>query len=684
MHQYDIFISYSRKDSEIARRILNAFTSIGKKCFIDVDSISGGEEVLKTISAAISESRVFLLIGSKNSYSSPVIEREVGFAVHKGIPMCLYRIDDVPLPEHLVFAFVAQNWFSYRRYSPDSLVEAILTKPTKSPWQMYVISAFYLFFSVGIMAFVYYSVTKGYLLGEKEDLCLLLLSCMNLCSLHLTLRRFRLAYLAFMAITSIVLPVFISPYFTPRITPVIISIVSVFFPILILGISHNMGKSFYSSLDNKGLRISNVILIFFTYLIAGGALYWGSSYLPQILYNDFSDKQVQRNYTCNGVSFEMVLVEGLDSSSFYIGKTEVTQSLWKSVMKNNPSQFKASNHPVEMVSWDEINYEFLPKLNSIIKERGYRFDLPTEKEWIFAARGGVDSHGYTFSGSNTLEEVAIYKGNSHLAGPHDVQTKWANELGLYDMSGNVWEWCADTRTASVTKEKRTRGGSWFDTPDACDINQSESFWPSNSRYEDVGFRLILRKNPDREEYATVFYDRALDDYFDGRRRMAYYKLRVSAIAGYPPAQYLFGHMFFDALYPVHSPQPKRGIKWFKLAAESGNSDAQYDLGNAFFKGIGVEQDDCIAAQWYKTAAENGHAKAQNDYAFCLLRGIGVEKNESLAIDWLYKSAEQGCRDACLTLAYCFENGIGVQKNSRESEYWTKQVANCVDTFPLSR
>ena len=75
MHQYDIFISYSRKDSEIARRILNAFTSIGKKCFIDVDSISGGEEVLKTISAAISESRVFLLIGSKNSYSSPVIER---------------------------------------------------------------------------------------------------------------------------------------------------------------------------------------------------------------------------------------------------------------------------------------------------------------------------------------------------------------------------------------------------------------------------------------------------------------------------------------------------------------------------------------------------------------------------------------------------------------------------------
>ena len=114
------------------------------------------------------------------------------------------------------------------------------------------------------------------------------------------------------------------------------------------------------------------------------------------------------------------------------------------------------------------------------------------------------------------------------------------------------------------------------------------------------------------EYATVYYDKALDDYYDGKRRAAYYKLRVSALAGYPAAQYLFGHMLFDALYPVRFSQPKRGIQWFKRAAESGNSDAQYDLGNAYFKGIGVEQDKVLAVQWYKKAADNGNPKAQND------------------------------------------------------------------------
>ena len=125
-------------------------------------------------------------------------------------------------------------------------------------------------------------------------------------------------------------------------------------------------------------------------------------------------------------------------SSYYIGKTEVTQELWQAVMGNNPSRFKGNRKPVECVSWDDCQ-TFISKLNSLT---GKKFRLPTEAEWEFAARGGIKSQGYKYSGSNTLGDVAWYEENSGDT-THDVGTKSPNELGLYDMNGNVWEWCSD-------------------------------------------------------------------------------------------------------------------------------------------------------------------------------------------------------------------------------------------------
>lgn len=201
-----------------------------------------------------------------------------------------------------------------------------------------------------------------------------------------------------------------------------------------------------------------------------------------------------RTFTANGVSFKMIRVEG-QGSPFYIGETEVTQALWEAVMGSNPSHFKGTNQPVGNVSWDECK-EFIRKLNSLT---GKSFRLPKEKEWEYAAKGGNKSHGYEYSGSNNIDEVAWYDKNSYYCGsssqnsnhpdygPHNVKTKRPNELGIYDMSGNVGEWCEDLHNTS-SLERVCRGGSWLN--DASFYHYRNHDAPSE-RSGNVGLRLAL-------------------------------------------------------------------------------------------------------------------------------------------------------------------------------------------------
>ena len=185
------------------------------------------------------------------------------------------------------------------------------------------------------------------------------------------------------------------------------------------------------------------------------------------------------------------------TNDYYIGKYEVTQALWQTVMGNNPSKFKGDNLPVEQVSWDDCQ-DFLSKLNRIT---GKTFRLPTEAEWEYAARGGNKSRGYQYSGSNNPSNVAWYDDNSGDK-THAVGTKQPNELGIYDMSGNVWEWCQDWyETYSSSSQvnptgansgscRVVRGVSWYNNARDCRLSLRGSNTP-DFRSSNLGLRLVL-------------------------------------------------------------------------------------------------------------------------------------------------------------------------------------------------
>ena len=237
-------------------------------------------------------------------------------------------------------------------------------------------------------------------------------------------------------------------------------------------------------------------------------------------------------FTVNGVTFQMVAVDGgtfsmgVDStivaegyanldempahevtlSPYRIGQTEVTQELWNAVMGTNPSSFTTDpQRPVEQVSWEDCQ-EFIERLNELT---GENFRLPTEAEWEFAARGGVDGNGTMYAGSDSIAEVAWFFDNSYAMGidnedygTHVVGSKLANELGLFDMSGNVSEWCADWY-GGYTEDAQTdpagpefgmrrviRGGGWFSF-DSDNRVTARNYEAPNRRSMSLGFRLAL-------------------------------------------------------------------------------------------------------------------------------------------------------------------------------------------------
>lgn len=242
-----------------------------------------------------------------------------------------------------------------------------------------------------------------------------------------------------------------------------------------------------------------------------------------------------RRYTVGQVAFEMILIhpgtfqmgspagengrnqdEVLHpvsvSQPYWLGKTEVTQALYEEIMGHNPSHYKDARHPVDNVTWDGAR-QFCQKLTARFDgwlPAGYVFDLPTEAQWEYAARGGPKNDGTVYAGSADINRVAWNANNSawsyvrhDAASSHPVGTKVANGLGLFDLSGNVWEWCRDWYGAydlwhvapdprgPVTGQQRIcRGGGWDSSPVGCRIAHRFHLPPAE-HYDDLGFRVAL-------------------------------------------------------------------------------------------------------------------------------------------------------------------------------------------------
>ncbi len=210
-----------------------------------------------------------------------------------------------------------------------------------------------------------------------------------------------------------------------------------------------------------------------------------------------------------GATFEMGIDGGLKKeepkhtvklNSYYIAKYETTQNLWVSVMGSNPATFNTCGDcPVEQVTPETVD-EFIQKLNALT---GKKYRLPTEAEWEYASAGGAKSKGYHFSGGDVLNDVAWNVDNAEEK-THPVGTKKPNELGLHDMSGNVWELCQDWYYKNYykespmdnpvyttpTKHRLVRGGSWRSGPKRC-YNQARNRNIKDHHISNLGFRLVM-------------------------------------------------------------------------------------------------------------------------------------------------------------------------------------------------
>ena len=254
--------------------------------------------------------------------------------------------------------------------------------------------------------------------------------------------------------------------------------------------------------------------LLFAFIMCAYTLSWSQDTLP-----------APSSYRVNGVTFKMVRVEKgvywmggqhVDTADFnfdrlsqsdevpvhyvnikddfYMGQTEVTQKLWKAVMGNNPSKKKCPKRPVESISYYDV-LEFLEVLDSLT---GMHFRLPTEEEWEFAARGGNHSRHYIYCGSDELKRVGWYNDNARKT--KKVGKRAANELGLYDMSGNVWEWCSSSyhyydnarnvKLGNDGKMQCIRGGAWQLPASSCRVSWRGKRMP-DAKNSFGGFRLCL-------------------------------------------------------------------------------------------------------------------------------------------------------------------------------------------------
>jgi formylglycine-generating enzyme required for sulfatase activity len=400
----------------------------------------------------------------------------------------------------------------------------------------------------------------------------------------------------------------------------------------------------------------------------------------------------RQTFTVNGVSFTMIGVEGgtftmgatseqvndassaekpshqVTLSDFYIGETVVTQELWKAVMGSNPSHYTGSQNPVDKVSWEDCQ-TFIRKLNQLT---GHNFRLPTEAEWEYAARGGKKSRGYKYAGSNTIGDVAWYSDNSNDT-THPVKQKRANELGLYDMSGNVYEWCYDwyasyTSTAktnpygpSTGSEHILRGGSEHSNASSCRVSNRHKDTP-NGIFTNVGFRIAL--STEYNNYHSNYNNN--HEYVDLGLSVKWATCNIGANS---PEEY-------GNYYAWGEVSPKSSYSWstYKWCNGSSSSITKYCTSSSDGTVDNKKQleysDDAAAINW------GGHWRMPTQQEFTELR-------EKCTWSWTTKNGVKGYVITGRNGNSIFLPAAGYKENSSLcstgsiGDYWSKDLNNRV-------
>ena len=266
---------------------------------------------------------------------------------------------------------------------------------------------------------------------------------------------------------------------------------------------------------------------------------------------------------------------------------------------------------------------------------GYR--LPTSAEWEWAAQGGDKTRGYRYSGSDEIDDVAWVRTNSE-GRPHSVGTKKANEAGLYDMSGNLMEWCAEADPNSL--RARFRGGWYYGAPDVCGV-RIQGQGGSDGRDGMLGFRVASNFAPSADR-GRAAYDEAmtLDWSTNAENEAKAIKLiRQSAEQGYAPAQFLIGQDYGS------EENHDEAVEWYRKAAAQEYGPAQMVLGLSYLTGVGVEQNESEATRWFKAALPNC-IRADDAFSMRFLglaykEGLGTEKDLIRAEKCLQEAADKG-------------------------------------------
>ena len=444
----DIFISYSRKDSKVVDEFVNRLEDEGFRVWIDRDGIESGDAFKRVIVKAIKESSIVAFFSSEHSNTSPWTAKEINIAVHYDKPIIPIKIDKSVYNDEVEFDLVSLD---YVDYTDPSMRSAMMEKMVRT--------------------------IKSRLPERWKEICE-----------------------AKSGQESQQQPPLVEK---PRPS------VQESKPVVTASPSSTKGNG----RSKKGLWIAlgiaaAAVIAFLVLMPMLRSTEQLSQSESQVAYKDMT-------FTANGVTFVMKPVEGgtfqmgfvedmgnQDGSvahpetvgTFYIGETEVTQALWKAVMGTEPTHDggwtdkcgRGENYPAYQVSWNDIQ-KFILQLNALT---GKSFRLPTEAEWEFAARGGTKTNGYLYAGSNHIGTVAWYNQNSESKN-HEVKSMQPNELGLYDMSGNVWEWCSNFFDQDAKDAMRVlRGGGWNRNVDRCQVTFRGSGGP-DFRGNSHGFRLAM-------------------------------------------------------------------------------------------------------------------------------------------------------------------------------------------------